>query len=186
MDRQVKIRGFRIELEEIESLLRQHPAVQEAAALARENIPGTKQLDAYIVPLESGVSRELASKLRRYLKVRLPEYMLPSLFLVLRSLPLNPNGKIDQQSLPAPTSARPELAEEYMASRSQIERRLAEIWTQVLGLERVGIHDNFFDLGVSSLKAAVFLNRMQQELGYIVYITALFDANHRETNNLLE
>src|SRR5262245_22076416 len=176
IDRQVKIRGFRIELEEIETLLKQHPAVQDAAVLAREDVTETKQLVAYIVPVVSGISPEPALQLRSYLRARLPEYMLPSLFLTLKALPLTPNGKIDRRALPEPTSARPELAGEYVAPRSQIERRLAEIWTQVLGLEEVGIHDNFFDLGGNSLQAAVFLNRLQQESGHIVYITALFDA----------
>ncbi|MEG4578513.1 amino acid adenylation domain-containing protein [Microcoleus sp. MON1_C5] len=150
VDNQVKVRGFRIELGEIEAVLSQHPAVRESAVLVREG--DRKRLVAYVVPdareQNSSVS---SSELRQFLQERLPDYMLPSAFVVLEKLPLTPNGKIDRAALPAPDLTRSELEETFAAPCSSIEQQLASIWMEVLGIERVGIHDNFFELGGDSI-----------------------------------
>lgn len=166
-DHQVKIRGFRIELGEIEAVLRQQPAVQDVSVVAREDAPGEKLLVAYIVPQSnSDLPREpgkypqpeealstsdLIRELRSFLKERLPEYMVPSAFVLLAALPLTPNGKVDQRALPIPTNQRPVLETDYAEPKSGLEQTIAGIWQEVLNVERVGIHDNFFDLGGHSL-----------------------------------
>jgi len=145
IDHQVKIRGFRIELGEIEALLRQHPALDQVVVLAREDEPGQRRLVAYVVPTEG---QDLAvSELRRFLQERLPDYMLPAAFVTLAALPLTPSGKIDRRALPAPGTARPDLEGVFVTPRSLLEEVLAAIWADVLGLERVGVIDNFFELG---------------------------------------
>ncbi|MFP2903381.1 AMP-binding enzyme, partial [Corallococcus sp. 4LFB] len=148
-DFQVKVRGFRIELGEIESCLLGHPAVHAAVVLAREDVPGDKRLVAYLVP-EEGQSLD-ATEVRSFLKQHLPEYMVPSAFLVLEALPLNTNGKVDRKALPAPQGAA--LASTYVAPRTPAEEQLAALFMQVLRVERVGIHDDFFALGGHSLLA---------------------------------
>ncbi|MBW8875034.1 MAG: amino acid adenylation domain-containing protein, partial [Acidobacteria bacterium] len=149
IDHQVKVRGFRIELGEIEAALRSCRGVREGVVLAREEEGGDKRLVGYVVA-ESGESLPVA-ELRRELAARLPEYMVPAAFVELSSLPLTANGKLDRQALPAPGGARPELGEEYRAPRTAVERALAEVWSQVLGLDRVGVEDNFFTLGGDSI-----------------------------------
>ncbi|MBV9787774.1 MAG: amino acid adenylation domain-containing protein, partial [Chloroflexi bacterium] len=181
LDHQVKLRGFRIELGEIETLLSTHPAVQEAVVITREDAPGDKRLVAYVVKnleprtknlgeenKESSLSQSshklgevqgkgeqgadgLPSILRRHLQEHLPAHMIPAAFVVLDALPLTPNGKVDLRALPAPTDDRPELTPTYLAPRSGVERQIADVWQAALKLERVGIHDNFFDLGGHSL-----------------------------------
>ncbi|MEX0805585.1 MAG: amino acid adenylation domain-containing protein [Candidatus Binatia bacterium] len=151
VDHQVKIRGFRIELGEIESVLGQQAAVREAAVLAREDNPGDKRLVAYVVPRQEAAPT--ISELRSFLKQKLPEYMIPSLFVFLDSLPLSPNGKVDRKALPAPDQNRPESDESYVAPRTPAEQILAAIWAKLLGVNQVGIRDNFFDLGGHSLLA---------------------------------
>ncbi|MEE8584779.1 MAG: amino acid adenylation domain-containing protein, partial [Acidobacteriota bacterium] len=148
-DFQVKLRGFRIELGEIEAVLSQHPSVREAVVAAREDIPGSQRLAAYLVPRQGQACD--ATQLRDFLKERLPEHMIPSAFVALESLPLTPNGKVDRKALPAPDSARPDLRTGYAAARNQSQARLAEIWRQLLGLDQVGIQDNFFELGGDSI-----------------------------------
>jgi amino acid adenylation domain-containing protein/non-ribosomal peptide synthase protein (TIGR01720 family) len=159
IDHQVKIRGFRIELGEIESVLSQHPAIRETVVLAREDELANKRLVAYIVG-----SQELAliSELRDFLKEKLPEYMVPSVFVQLKALPLTPNGKVDRQALPAPDSIRPELEGRFVAPRTPIEETIAKIWAQVLGLERVSIYDNFFELGGDSILSIQIVARTNQ------------------------
>src|ERR1700749_5005516 len=139
-DHQVKVRGFRIELGEIESTLAQHERVREAVVVAREEAGGHKRLGAYVVA-EGGDTQEGAGELRGYLGERLPEYMVPSLFVALDSLPLTPNGKVDRKALPAP-ELRPELGDGYAAPTTPAERVLADIWCKVLGLEQGGANDN--------------------------------------------
>ena len=161
IDHQVKIRGFRIELEEIESVLNQHPAVQETVAVVREDRPGDKRLAAYVVPNPEQAA--VHSELRRFLKSKLPDYMVPSAFVELEAMPLTPNRKVDRRALPAPDVVRPELQEAFVAPRSQSEELVAGIWSNVLGLERIGVHDNFFELGGHSLLATRVVARIQQE-----------------------
>ncbi|MGA1840821.1 MAG: non-ribosomal peptide synthetase, partial [bacterium] len=147
-DDQVKLRGFRIEMGEIESVLRNHESVEETVVLLREDDPGDKRLVAYIIP-RSNVSLSFED-LRDYLRQGLPDYMLPSYFVQLESLPLTPNGKVDRRALPAPGGQR-QLNGTYMQPKTKLERSIANIWQEVLKIDRVGIHDNFFDLGGNSL-----------------------------------
>ncbi len=149
VDHQVKIRGFRIELGEIEALLSQHSDVQQAVVIAREDIPGDKRLVAYIVPNQKlDVS---VTTLKRFLQEKLPYYMVPAVFVILDSLPLTPNGKVDRQNLPVGDRSRPDLEETFVAPRNSTEATLASIWAELLGLEQIGIDDNFFNLGGHSL-----------------------------------
>jgi amino acid adenylation domain-containing protein len=167
IDQQVKVRGFRIELGEIEERLRQHPAVREAAVIAREDGAGGKQLAAYVVGEQKTENREQGTSeqgrteatdhrplttdhLRSFLADRLPEYMIPSAFVTLDALPLSPNGKLDRRALPDPDLSRARTAA-YVAPRSEQERILAEIWADVLGQEQIGVNDNFFALGGDSI-----------------------------------
>jgi amino acid adenylation domain-containing protein/non-ribosomal peptide synthase protein (TIGR01720 family) len=160
VDHQVKIRGFRIELGEIEVALKQHPAVHEAIVLAREDTPGDKRLVAYVTSPDAQPVG--ADELRRHVKERLPDYMVPSAVVVLQALPLTPNGKVDRRALPAPDGARSELHEDFVAPRSPVEEALANIWKQVLRVERVGVHDNFFSLGGHSLLATQVVARVRE------------------------
>ncbi|HEY0365530.1 MAG TPA: amino acid adenylation domain-containing protein, partial [Pyrinomonadaceae bacterium] len=149
IDNQVKIRGFRIELGEIENALQQHEGVRQAVVLAREDEPGHKRLVAYIVT--AAQAAPALAELRAFVGKCLPDYMVPSAFVVLDALPLTTNGKINRQALPAPDQVRPELASRYLAPRSDVEKQLVEIWKQVLGVPQVGINDNFFELGGDSI-----------------------------------
>ena len=158
IDNQVKIRGFRIELGEIETALSEHGDVQSCCVIAREDTPGEKRLVAYVVPYPQVTPT--IDQLRHSLKTKLPEYMVPSAFVVLESLPLTPNEKVDRRALPAP-DLQSEQKDKYVAPRTPIEEMLAQIWTQVLKLERVGIHDNFFEVGGHSLLAAQLLSRIR-------------------------
>ncbi|MDZ8257987.1 non-ribosomal peptide synthetase [Nostoc sp. ChiQUE01b] len=173
IDNQVKIRGFRIELGEIEAALSQHPHVQASCVIAREDIRGDKRLVAYIVPQPQVTPR--ISVLRSFLKEKLPEYMVPSAFVILESLPLTPNGKIDRRALPAPEPSS-ELLEKYVAPRTPIEEILASIWQQVLKVELVGRHDDFFELGGHSLLATQFISRVRSRLKIEIPLRSLFAA----------
>lgn len=150
-DEQVKIRGFRIELGEIEALLATYPAVNASVVIAREDAPGDRRLVAYLV-LNQGWTAT-TSELRRFLNENLPEYMIPSAFVLLDGLPSMPNGKVDRRALPAPEHHRPELEKTFVAPLTPVERQLAQVWSKVLGIEQVGVHDNFFDLGGDSILA---------------------------------
>jgi len=136
IDNQVKIRGFRIELGEIESVLGTHPGVRETVVLAREDSPGDKRLVAYVVAAPAFFPS--ASELRSFLKQKLPEYMVPSAFVFLDALPLTPNGKLDRNALPAPDLSRPELEQGFVAPRTPLEEIIAQIWAEVLKVEKVG------------------------------------------------
>jgi amino acid adenylation domain-containing protein/non-ribosomal peptide synthase protein (TIGR01720 family) len=151
IDDQVKVRGFRIELGEIESALRGHPAVQETVVLAREGMDGNKRLVAYLIPKSEVVPS--ISELRSFLQEKLPEYMVPTAYVFLGALPLTPNGKVDRRALPEPDQTRPDLTNHFVAPRDRKEEILAEIWSQVIGVERVGVYDNFFELGGDSMKS---------------------------------
>ncbi|MFY0566790.1 MupA/Atu3671 family FMN-dependent luciferase-like monooxygenase [Archangium lansingense] len=150
VDHQVKVRGFRIETGEVETALTRHPGVREAVVVAREDTPGDTTLVAYVVPSAEAAPESAA--LRAFLLKHLPEHMVPSLFVALERLPLTPNGKVDRKALPAPSEARRDTATTYVAPRGQLEEHIAAVWREVLRLERVGIHDSFFDLGGHSLQ----------------------------------
>ncbi|MDF5719565.1 MAG: amino acid adenylation domain-containing protein [Rhizonema sp. PD37] len=158
IDNQVKIRGFRIELGEIEAILSQHRDVQTCCVIAREDTPGDKRACAYVVSHQN--CSLTISSLRQFLKAKLPEYMIPSAIVILESMPLTPSGKVDRRSLPAPYLHN-EITDKYVAPRKPIEELLAQIWAQVLKLEFVGIHDNFFDIGGHSLLATQLASRIR-------------------------
>jgi amino acid adenylation domain-containing protein len=173
-DDQVKLRGYRIELGEIEAALREHPRIREAVVLARQDSTGEKRLVAYIVP-----DREPAptvSEARAFLKERLPDYMVPSAFVTLDELPLTPNGKVDRRALPAPDQARPDVEAAYVAPRTPAEEVIAGIWSQVLGVERVGVYDNFFELGGHSLLATQVISRVRGAFQVEAPLRSLFEG----------
>ncbi len=178
IDHQVKINGFRIELGEIEVVLGQHPAIKEVVVVAREDVPGIKRLVAYLVPaLEWDGQQEthlLIEELRNYLKEKLPHYMIPSAFVFLPVLPLQPNGKVNRQALPAPDMTRPDRAETFAPPRNEVEGHLASIWAQVLGTDKVGIHDNFFDLGGASIQSLQIIAQAS-EIGLVFTPEMLFE-----------
>jgi acyl carrier protein len=174
IDHQVKIRGFRIELGEIEAALGAYPAVRECVVMAREDSPGNKRLVAYLV-FHEGQSPS-TNELRQYLKEKLPEFMTPSLFVPLEEMPLTPNGKINRRLLPAPEGDRPDLEVTYLAPQTEIERTIAAIWAEVLQVKRVGVHDNFFDLGGHSLLVAQVRNKLRDALGQDVPLVAFFES----------
>ena len=148
LDNQVKLRGFRIELGEIETVLGRYPAVREAVVVVREDIPGDKRLVAYVTSEQQAIT---IAAVREFLTGKLPNYMLPSAVVRLDSMPLTPNGKIDRKALPAPDSLRVSREKEFVAPSTPEEKTLASIWAEVLHLERVGVHDNLFELGADSL-----------------------------------
>ena len=152
LDHQVKIRGHRIELGEIEAVLSEHMAVRECAVLARTDERQEQRLVAYVVPRWERIPKP--NELRAFLKAKLPEYMVPAAFVMLKALPLNASGKLDRHALPAPEAQRPEQETLFVAPRNAQEYRLGELWGEVLGLELIGIHDDFFELGGDSLRAA--------------------------------
>ncbi len=149
LDHQVKVRGFRIELGEIETVLSKQPDVQECVVVVREDIPDQKRIVAYVV--SRGDQALTVSSLRSDLKAYLPEYMIPSAFVFLNELPLTPNGKVDRRALPMPDTARPDVASTFAAPTNATEQLLADIWCEVLRLDRVGVNDNFFELGGDSI-----------------------------------
>ncbi|HEY0019307.1 MAG TPA: amino acid adenylation domain-containing protein [Longimicrobium sp.] len=172
IDQQVKVRGFRIELEEVEAVLLRSPAVREAVAVVREDTPGDRRLVAYAVAADPAAAPTPA-ELREHLRTRLPDYMLPSAFVVLDALPLNANRKVDRRALPAPEGAGAD--EGYVAPRTPTETTLAGIFAEVLNHERVGVHDDFFASGGHSLKATQVVSRAQDVFGVRVPLRALFE-----------
>lgn len=174
IDHQVKIRGLRIELGEIEKTLGQHPAVREAIMVVQEGPPGEKRLVAYVSA--KGETRPSANELRDFLKQKLPEHMVPAIFVSLDAFPLTANGKVDRRALPAPDGRRPEVDEAFVACRTPTEDLLAEIWGQVLGVERVGIHDDFFQLGGHSLLATQVVSRIREGFQVEMPLRRLFDT----------
>jgi nonribosomal peptide synthetase DhbF len=173
-DQQVKVRGFRIELGEIEAALAEHPAVARAAAAARDDGPGGKQLVAYVVP-SPGTAADPA-ELRRALAERLPDYMVPSAFVTLEALPMTPNGKVDRKALPAPRRDGGAPGRSAVPPRDPVERSLAEIWRQLLGLEAVGIHDDFFELGGQSLLVIRLVSLIRKAFGVAMPLNVVFQA----------
>ncbi len=160
-DRQVKIRGYRIELEEVEVVLGRHPGVQSVTVIVREDVPGDKRLVAYLVPRATPAPTVL--ELRGFLAESIPPYMIPSAFVILDALPLTSAGKVNRRALPAPDEGnRAQLARAYTPPETPMQEVLARIWADALGVERVGIHDDFFDLGGHSLLLTPLLLRVRQ------------------------
>jgi len=174
MDHQVKIRGFRVEPGEIEAVLVEQPMVRDVAVLVREDTPGDKRIVAYVV-----LNHECdtpADELRRAIKEKLPSYMIPSIFVVLEAMPLTASSKIDRKALPAPDHARPEIEGAFVAPRTPIEEMIAGIWSQVLKLEKVGIHDNFFSLGGHSLLATQVAHRVRDTFNVALPLRLFFET----------
>ncbi|MGA9773579.1 MAG: amino acid adenylation domain-containing protein [Blastocatellia bacterium] len=160
-DFQIKVRGYRIEAQEIEGALSRHPAVRDAIVMVKEDERGAKRLLGYLtLKLNHLVT---TSELREFLKEQLPDYMVPSTFIILDALPLSPNGKVNRSALPVPDDKRPDLKNEFAAPESAIEKILAEVWTEVLPVDRVGIHDDFFELGGDSILSVQVLSKAQEK-----------------------
>jgi amino acid adenylation domain-containing protein len=173
VDHQVKLRGFRIELGEIEAALRARAGVEDAVAVVREEASGEKRLVAYVVAAQGGPAPD-AGELRDHLRERLPEYMVPQSFVALDALPLTPNGKLDRRALPAPQQS--ERGAGYVAPRTPVEEKLAAAWRELLGIERVGVNDNFFDLGGHSLLLTQLASRIRSGFGVELPLRSLFEA----------
>ncbi|MGA9567228.1 MAG: amino acid adenylation domain-containing protein, partial [Candidatus Korobacteraceae bacterium] len=185
LDQQVKIRGFRIELGEIEAILGQHPAVKECVVDVREDLPGNKRLAAFIVA-DSGYHtskqaigeaghQELVAEIRAWMKERLPEYMVPTAFGLLESVPVTPNGKVNRRALPTPAYGRDE-GHQYLEPRSLFEEQLAAIWSDVLHVSRIGVYDDFFELGGHSLLATQVVSRVRELAGVEVPLRFMFET----------
>ncbi|MCP5153996.1 MAG: amino acid adenylation domain-containing protein [Ectothiorhodospiraceae bacterium] len=173
LDHQIKLRGFRIELPEIETVLARQPEVGEVVVLLREDRPGDQRLVAYLTPAAEAAARPDPVALRAGLRAELPDYMVPAAFVVLDAMPVNPNGKLDRAALPAPTETR-QVEDEYVAPGNPLEAEVAAIWREVLGVERVGVRDNFFDLGGHSLLALRVRARLAEVLEREIPAVALF------------
>ena len=170
IDNQVKIRGFRIELGEIESVLSQNPNVQSTVVTVREDIPSDKRIVAYVVTEDKSQEFDL----KTFLQDRLPSYMIPSAFVFLEAMPITPNGKIDYRSLPAPDTTIVQLGTEFVLPSNPTEELLAKIWTNILRVERVGIHDNFFALGGHSLLSVRLVAEIEKAFNFQIPLSSLF------------
>ncbi|MCL4875579.1 MAG: amino acid adenylation domain-containing protein [Anaerolineae bacterium] len=170
-DHQIKLRGYRIELGEIETVLAQHPQVKQNVVIVREDSPGNPRLVAYIV---ADGNLPDAGEWRGYLREKLPDYMIPSAFVGLEALPLTPNGKIDRKALPAPDPGLFADERAFVAPRNQVEEKLAAIWGEVLGVQRISVQDNFFELGGHSLLAMRIFAGIENEFGKRLPLTTLF------------
>jgi hypothetical protein len=171
-DHQVKVRGFRIEPGEIETALRAISGVEDAVVVVREDTPGARRLVAYFTAAP-GAPPVAAGDLRAHLRDAVPEHMVPSAFVALEALPMTPNGKVDRLALPIP-EGRPEGGEDYVAPRTPTEEALAAVWSEVLGVPRVGAHDNFFDLGGHSLLVVQLHARLRETLAPGLSVADLF------------
>ncbi|MFF4934995.1 amino acid adenylation domain-containing protein [Streptomyces griseofuscus] len=172
-DDQVKIRGFRVEIGEVESELATHPTVRDCAVVAHEYSPGQKRLVAYVLPALNDEAPSPAD-LRAFLAARLPDFMVPAVFVSIEDLPRTPSGKLSRRSLPVPTEADWATGDVYVAPRSELEAQVAGIWSDVLGVPRVGVRDNFFDLGGHSLLATRVVSRIRQQCGVDVPLREFF------------
>jgi acyl-coenzyme A synthetase/AMP-(fatty) acid ligase/acyl carrier protein len=174
LDAQVKIRGFRVEPGEIESVLGLHPAVKENVVVAREDQADDKRLVAYIVPRHK--QAPLPAEWRGLLKAKLPDYMVPSAFVMLETLPRTSSGKLDRHALPAPKRSRAELGKTFAAPRNAVEEAVARIWAEILGVDRVGVDDNFFELGGHSLLATQVVSRLRSIFQLELPLRCMFDS----------
>jgi amino acid adenylation domain-containing protein len=171
LDHQVKVRGFRIELGEVEAALSRHDSVRAAVVVARQEPGGEQRLVAYVV---GNNDLPAVGEWRTFLIQRLPEYMIPSLFISLEELPLLPNGKVNRRALPVPDASRPELRKAFAAPENPTQARLVELWTSVLALNQVGIHDDFFELGGDSILATRLASRVRRTFGIELPLRELF------------
>ena len=174
IDHQVKIRGYRIELGEVEAVLNEYPSVKTCVVMARAEADDDKRLVAYIIAHEG--EEPGALELRSFLRARLLEHMVPSAFVLLDEMPLTPNGKINRRALPAPEVLRPEIEQRYVAPRNDIEVALVELWQEVLGINPIGVRDNFFDLGGHSLKATRLLSKVRSIFRTQLPLSVVFET----------
>ena len=172
-DHQVKVRGHRIELGEVEAALARAPGVREGAVAVRGRGEAGARLVAYVAASAAACSHDA---LRRHLREHLPAYMVPALFVVLEALPRTPNGKVDRKALPEPAGARPRLAGAPVAPRNATEERLATLWRAMLGLDSIGVHDDFFELGGTSMEAMLLVSRVREALGVDLALASFFRA----------
>jgi acyl carrier protein len=170
-DHQIKLRGFRIELGEVEAVLRKHPQIRENIVLVREDQPGDRRLIAYLVTNEEIPIGDL----RAFLRMKLPDYMIPSAFVRLDAMPLTANGKVDRKALPQPDDPSSRARSNYVAPRAELERSLVKIWQQLLRVETVGVEDNFFDLGGHSLLLLRMVQEIQNTLDVEVALMEMFE-----------
>ena len=169
----VQIRGYKVDVAEIETALLDLPTIEQAVAMAQKDHHGNHRIVAYIV---SAQQPPTITELRGFLKGKLPDYMLPASFVILDSLPQTPNGKVDRLALPAPGSGRPDLGNTFVPPRSPVENKLSEIWAAVLGLDQVGIQDNFLDLGGDSLLASQVIARVIKTCKVEVPLRSLWES----------
>jgi len=170
-DHQVKVRGYRVELGEIETVLSAHPGVRQAVVTVNRDQSGDQRIVAYVVSAPGS-----QDELRALLRQKLPDYMIPSAFVFLKSFPLTPNGKVDRAALPAPEDTRSGLQDDFVAPRTPAEEKLAGLWADLLKLKIVGVHDNFFDLGGHSLLATQVVSRMRKEFQMEIPLRSLFES----------
>lgn len=173
IDQQVKIRGFRVELGEVEALISQHPNIRENLVVVNQEKIGNMQLIAYIVVKTQPVPS--INELRSFLKEKLPDHMIPSIFIILESLPLAPSGKVDRKALPKPDVINSEVSSSFVAPRYPVEEVLTGIWGQVLSVSQIGIHDNFFELGGHSLLATQIISRIRKTFELDIPLQRLFE-----------
>ncbi len=182
-DGQVKVRGFRVELGEIEEAIGEHPEVRDRVVMVRTDMPGEKQVTAYLVPKELGAmegdvdaQQTFITGVRDYLRKQLPSHMVPTAFMILPELPLTPNGKVDKRKLPVPELRTQTLQVQYVAPRNATETELAALWSEKLGVPRLGVHDNFFDLGGHSLIAIELLAKVDEKYKVSLPLNSLYQA----------
>lgn len=194
IDQQVKIRGFRIEPGEVAAVLEQHPAIREAVVIAREDVPGRKRLVGYLIATQDATAQEMSlsetgctgcsasvimpsnAELRQFSQAHLPDYMVPTAFVVLDALPLTPSGKVDRRSLPLPDDTRTDLTQSIVLPRTGVEQTLAKIWAQVLQVESIGVHDNFFELGGHSLLGTQLVMKVRAAFAIELTLRQFFEA----------
>ncbi len=185
VDSQVKIRGFRIELGEIESAFAQYPTTRENVVIVREDTPGDKRLIAYIIRQEN--TETDISELRLFLKSKIPDYMVPSFFVFISQFPLTPNGKIDRKALPPPEDSQQDSDRIFVEPQTEMEKKLAQIWCDVLKSQRIGTDENFFEIGGHSMIAVTLMTRIEKELGIRLPLATLFNhSNIRDMAQFLE
>jgi len=179
IDDQIKVRGYRVELGEVVLALEGHPRVKQAAVVLREDKPGQQRLVAYVAPSVNGdapeeLSRRLVPALRSHLRSRLPPHMVPAAIVLLESLPCSPQGKVDRAALPPPPSSRPDIEETYVAPRDELEKCVARVWEELLGVSPIGVADDFFDLGGHSLLAVQVMAEIESRTKRRLPLAALF------------
>jgi acyl carrier protein len=171
VDHQVKIRGYRIDLGEIEAMLGKHDSVRDCVLLLREDTPGDQRLVAYIVPVAVAPD---TGELKNHLRKQLPEYMVPNDIVVLAALPLTPNGKVDRKQLPSPQGLSQKLVAEYVAPENELQEVIVNVWQQTLQIDKVGVNDNFFDLGGHSLLIVRVHQLLKEKVEKPISLTDLY------------